>query len=328
MNKTQQQRQGQRIRLNNRHLDGCRGSLSLGSLVSSSFLCLLVVGVVMMPVPPVDAFTPATATTKPSTAAYYTIHKRARGMTPWRLFDDDDNASVGGGTNGNNAFLLQASRSSSSSSSTNVVDSQQQSQQLGRPICIYVELEIPSSKPPDVKPQQEVSIEDLTIRIQELIQQHNLQEGTITVISKHTTTSIMINEYESRLAQDVADVFLKLIPPDERFVSTQRQTGVKYKHNDIHLRPDSLAERQRCIDNGWDVDNDPDQLQKWRAQEPVNAHSHLIAMMLGSSECIPVTAGKMVLGQWQSIMLVDLDGPRTRKVGIQLMGYTSTTTTS
>ena len=54
---------------------------------------------------------------------------------------------------------------------------------------------------------------------------------------------------------------------------------------------------------------------------PINAHSHLIAMMVGSSEAIPVVDGNMVIGQWQSILLVDLDGPRDRTVGIQLMGY-------
>lgn len=44
-------------------------------------------------------------------------------------------------------------------------------------------------------------------------------------------------------------------------------------------------------------------------------------MLLGSSETIPVMGGHMVLGQWQSVLLVDLDGPRDRTVGIQVMGF-------
>lgn len=91
-------------------------------------------------------------------------------------------------------------------------------------------------------------------------------------------------------------------------------------HNDIDRRPDGEEEAQRCRENGWDID-DPEILQKWRDQEPINAHSHLISMMLGSSECIPVVDGDMVIGQWQSILMVDLDGPRVRTVGVQLMGY-------
>ena len=44
-------------------------------------------------------------------------------------------------------------------------------------------------------------------------------------------------------------------------------------------------------------------------------------MLLGSSESIPVVNGKLCIGQWQSIMLVDLDGPRDRKVGLQALGF-------
>jgi thiamine phosphate synthase YjbQ (UPF0047 family) len=45
-------------------------------------------------------------------------------------------------------------------------------------------------------------------------------------------------------------------------------------------------------------------------------------MLLGSSEAIPVVDGQMVIEQWQSILLVDLDGPPERTVGIQFNGYT------
>ena len=55
--------------------------------------------------------------------------------------------------------------------------------------------------------------------------------------------------------------------------------------------------------------------------EPINAHSHLGSMLLGSSESIPVVDGALVLGQWQSVMMVDLDGPRDRSVGIQCLGF-------
>ena len=43
--------------------------------------------------------------------------------------------------------------------------------------------------------------------------------------------------------------------------------------------PPPQDEKQRCLDNGWEVD-DPDELQRWRDQEPINAHSHLAAMLL------------------------------------------------
>ena len=148
-----------------------------------------------------------------------------------------------------------------------------------------------------------------------------MQNGVIHVISRHTTTAITINEKESRLERDIEEYFLRICPPDERSSSTKRKDGVRYLHNDIDQRPDGPEETQRCLDNGWDVASNPNELQKWRNQEPINAHSHLISMMLGSSECIPVVNGKMVIGQWQSVLMVDLDGPRVRTVGVQCMGY-------
>lgn len=45
-----------------------------------------------------------------------------------------------------------------------------------------------------------------------------------------------------------------------------------------------------------------------------NAASHIKASILGPSETIPIKDSKMQLGQWQSLMLAELDGPRTRKL--------------
>ncbi|HEX7407548.1 MAG TPA: secondary thiamine-phosphate synthase enzyme YjbQ [Candidatus Binatia bacterium] len=45
-----------------------------------------------------------------------------------------------------------------------------------------------------------------------------------------------------------------------------------------------------------------------------NAAAHIKAAILGPGETIPVRDGKLVLGTWQAIMLVELDGPRDRRV--------------
>ncbi|WP_321417026.1 secondary thiamine-phosphate synthase enzyme YjbQ [uncultured Methanomethylovorans sp.] len=54
-----------------------------------------------------------------------------------------------------------------------------------------------------------------------------------------------------------------------------------------------------------------------------NAHSHLRAMLLGSSETIPIVDGKLVLGMWQRIFFVELDGPRQRNVNVTLLASNS-----
>mmetsp|Transcript_86687 Transcript_86687/g.129984 ORF Transcript_86687/g.129984 Transcript_86687/m.129984 type:complete len:244 (+) Transcript_86687:268-999(+) len=194
------------------------------------------------------------------------------------------------------------------------------SHSLGAPICDYHTVDIPTSAPEGTLPQQAISVEDLTPTLVSMLQESGMRQGVINVISRHTTTAITINEREKRLAEDMAKYFLQLAPPDERSESSARQEGRRYYHNDIDKRPDSEEEAQRCRENGWDID-DAKRLQEWRDQEPINAHSHLLSMLLGSSESIPVVDGKMVIGQWQSVLLVDLDGPRDRTVGVQFMGY-------
>ncbi len=50
-----------------------------------------------------------------------------------------------------------------------------------------------------------------------------------------------------------------------------------------------------------------------------NAAAHIKASILGPSELIPFKGGKLVLGAWQNIFLVDLDGPRNRKVIVKIL---------
>jgi thiamine phosphate synthase YjbQ (UPF0047 family) len=221
-----------------------------------------------------------------------------------------------------------------------ITDAQQQHQQnlpkgpiLGEPICVYHQVEIPTSEKDSPVPRQAIFVEDLTPTLQKLLDESGMVNGLLTVISRHTTTSLTINELESRLTQDIGETFLNLVPPDERSISPASREGVTYKHNDIHSRPfgdDSDSdgnnnkgseEAQRCRENGWNVD-DPVQLQAWRDQEPINSHSHLLSILAGSSsESIPIVDSHMVLGTWQSVLMLDLDGPRNRTVGVQLMGY-------
>ncbi len=51
-----------------------------------------------------------------------------------------------------------------------------------------------------------------------------------------------------------------------------------------------------------------------------NAHSHLRSMLVNSSETIPYKNGKMLLGTWQTILFIELDGPRNRKIIVEVIG--------
>jgi secondary thiamine-phosphate synthase enzyme len=50
-----------------------------------------------------------------------------------------------------------------------------------------------------------------------------------------------------------------------------------------------------------------------------NADAHIKSSLMGHSVLVPFAAGKLVLGTWQSIFLMEFDGPRQRKVQIGVL---------
>ena len=50
-----------------------------------------------------------------------------------------------------------------------------------------------------------------------------------------------------------------------------------------------------------------------------NAAAHLAASVMGNAVCLPVSGGRVELGTWQRIMLVELDGPRDRRVTVTML---------
>ena len=126
---------------------------------------------------------------------------------------------------------------------------------------------------------------DITGRVRALVSESGIREGMVVLSSLHTTCALCVNEDEKLLAMDMQRFFLGMAAPE-----------ADYEHNKLHLRPDIP----------------PD--------EPENAHAHLISMLLGNSESLAVHAGLPVMGRYQSILLVEVDGPRQRKVAIQIFG--------
>lgn len=136
----------------------------------------------------------------------------------------------------------------------------------------------------EIETESGITICNVTPHIEKLLAQTSIHNGQVLVFSRHTTTALAINENEQRLLEDIKVYLRKLAPDSDR-----------YLHNDLHLR---------------DV---PD-------NEPMNAHSHLMAMTLSTSEVIPIVDGKLALGTWQSVLFFDLDGPRKRTLFVQITG--------
>jgi len=57
-----------------------------------------------------------------------------------------------------------------------------------------------------------------------------------------------------------------------------------------------------------------------RRNHDTNAHAHLRAAVIGPSETIPIVDGRLVLGTWQQVVLIDFDDrPRRRTVTVQVL---------
>ena len=51
-----------------------------------------------------------------------------------------------------------------------------------------------------------------------------------------------------------------------------------------------------------------------------NAHAHLASGFIGQTRILPIKDGRLVRGTWQNILLLELDGPRHRRVVVEVMG--------
>jgi secondary thiamine-phosphate synthase enzyme len=127
---------------------------------------------------------------------------------------------------------------------------------------------------------------DITDETSDVLRRSGITNGIVVIFSQHTTAAIKINESEPELLKDMA-LFLSEIAPIER----------EYHHNNFNVRT---------------VNMEPD--------ERPNAHAHCQHLLLSASESVPAVAGRMVLGRWQRVFLVELDRPKARQVTVQVIG--------
>jgi len=126
---------------------------------------------------------------------------------------------------------------------------------------------------------------DITGRIQAEIDRAGLRDGRVHLQSLHTTLGIAINENEPLLLGDFKSLLERLAPQ-----------GAGYDHDDFTRR--------------FEIETD----------EPVNGHAHCRQLLLSAFATLLVEEGRLVLGRWQSVFAVELDGPRRRQVAVQVEG--------
>jgi secondary thiamine-phosphate synthase enzyme len=93
--------------------------------------------------------------------------------------------------------------------------------------------------------------------------------------------------------------------------SLHSTTAIIVNENENGLIQDVLYEIQKVFPKG----------EKWLHNRiDNNADSHLASAFIGSSKIFPVKDGKLIRGIWQNIFLLELDGPRVRRIILEALG--------
>lgn len=137
----------------------------------------------------------------------------------------------------------------------------------------------------ELRTEERLQFIDVTELVAERVRRSGVCQGLVCVQSKHTTAAIVVNENEPLLIEDMTRALERLAPRD-----------LRYRHNELHLRPEVA----------------PD--------ETPNGDAHCKALALGASETLAVVDGAAQLGRWQRVFLVELDGPRRRSLCVVVMG--------
>ena len=131
-----------------------------------------------------------------------------------------------------------------------------------------------------------LEIVDITAALSRAVDEVGLLEGLLVAQTRHTTTGLLVNEHEPLLLADLERLFERLAP-----------AAAAYAHDDFSRRTVNVMPGERR-----------------------NGQAHCRAALLRTSECVPVTDGRLNLGRWQRVFLVDFDAGQRREVSLTFLG--------
>ena len=144
--------------------------------------------------------------------------------------------------------------------------------------CRHMKLQIATERP--------FEFIDVTPDVEAFVAQSGIDVGFVNIQSRHTTTSIVVNEHEPQLLNDFAELLERAAPP-----------SASYRHDDLNVRTVNVISGER-----------------------INGHSHCQALLLAPSVCLNIADGCLQLGRWQRVFLAELDGPQTRELSVVIVG--------
>ena len=123
---------------------------------------------------------------------------------------------------------------------------------------------------------------DLTEELAEAIRLSGAKDGIAVVFCRHTTSVLVVNEWEQGAHEDAA-----------RCLATVAPATMYYAHDDMTRRTQNIQGEN----------------------EPANGQAHVLATLLGgTNQIFPFRDYRADLGRWQRLLLLELDDPKPREV--------------
>jgi secondary thiamine-phosphate synthase enzyme len=116
-----------------------------------------------------------------------------------------------------------------------------------------------------------------------ILRESGVQEGQLTVQTKHTTTGIMVNEALECVESDIMDFLLRLVPEDYPYVHGRM----------LHSYGSTAG----------------------------NPTGHIKSLLVGNHCHFPIVDGALVRGDAQDIYFCEFDGPAERSVLITIQEF-------
>jgi len=132
-----------------------------------------------------------------------------------------------------------------------------------------------------VSTHKRIEILDITGDIRRTVEESGIKNGLVNLWVPHATAAIAVNEHDTDLWEDIINALQKIAP-----------IKGDYRHNAKY---------------------------RWSMGEQ-NAHAHILNCLIKPGISIPLENGRMLLGTWQSILFIEMDGSRSRRVHVQIMG--------
>lgn len=127
----------------------------------------------------------------------------------------------------------------------------------------------------DISSTHTFELINITDKVQKNTTDLGFENGIVITHVPHTTATLICNEDEARLREDILTVV-------------------------------SSLQKHASFFGGFSHD-----------AEEGNAHAHIMSSIIGNTKSFIIEDGQLLLGTWQSILFLEMDGPRARKIHLK-----------